>query len=160
MSDVELFLPRPTAVRSLRKGDQILAQIGPGEYVRGTVTALEEHEKSRIITIHGVLDNGEPITKKSRPGEMVDRIAQPTDPVPGTESVMVHADEMWKWLDVEMNDPEGSGEKFILKTFQRIQSADLGGEAIELRMQGKVNPKEIRILTMKPKGTIGFKGHR
>lgn len=160
MSDGELFLPRPTAVRSLRKGDQILAQVGPGQYVRATITELEEHEKSRIIIVHGVLDNGEPITKKSRPGEMVDRIAQPNDPQPGTESVMVYAEELWKWLDVEMNDPEGSGQKFILKTFSRIHSDETGEEAIELRMQGKVNPKEIRILQMKPKGTVGFKGHR
>jgi hypothetical protein len=160
MSGVQLFLPRPTAVRSLRNGDQILAAVGPGQYVRATITDLEEHEQSRTITLHGILDNGEPTKKKSRPWDMVDRIAQPGEPAPGAESRMVHAEEMWKWLHCDMNDPEGSGDMFVVKTFRRVHSDETGGEAIELRMQSKVNPKELRICTFKPKGTIGFKGHR
>ena len=70
---------------------------------------------------------------------------------------MVYSEEMWKWLNVEMNDPDGSGEKCILKTFRRIHNDETDWEAIELGMQSKLNPEVVRIRTMKPKGTIRFK---
>lgn len=73
---------------------------------------------------------------------------------------MVHAEELWKWLGVEMNDPEGSGEMFVLRTFRRVHSDITNSEAIELGLQGKTNPQAARLMQMKPKGTVGFKGHR
>jgi hypothetical protein len=65
-------------------------------------------------------------------------------------------------LGVEMNEPEdpGSAHKFTLTRFRRIHSPDTDSEAIELQLRSKTNPQEIRTLHMKPRGTVGFKGHR
>jgi hypothetical protein len=160
MSDVMFWPVRRTAVRSLRRGDLIHAPLGPDTVVLAKVTDFEDHESSTIIAVQVEFANGESGVKNCRPWDMVDRMVQPGEPPEGSESIMVHADEMWKWLNVDMNDPEGSGDKYILRTFRRVHSDETGQEAIELRIQGKVNPQEVRICTFKPKGTIGFKGHR
>lgn len=160
VEDVQFWPIRPTAVRSLRPGDKIAAPVGPGQTVRGTVTGFEDHEESRIITILATLDNGEPCAKKCRPWDTVDRMVQPGEASPGSESRMVHGEDLWKWLNVDMNDPEGSPEKYVLKTFRRVHSDDTDSEAIEVKMQSKRDPRKVRILTLKPKATIGFKGHR
>ena len=59
-----------------------------------------------------------------------------------------------------MNDPDGSSEQQIIRTFRHVHDEEIGGEAIEVRLQSMWNPKKTNTLTLLPSGTIGFKGHR
>ena len=130
----QIWPSRKTAIRCLRKGDRIVAPVGPNTAVHATVDHLEEHESSRIIIVHAHAPNGEPFSKKSRPWELVDRLAQPGDRPPGRESRMVRGDELWKWLNVPLNDPEGSDRQYILRSCERIQDKALG-DLIRIKMQ-------------------------
>lgn len=122
-----LWLMRPTAVRSLRKGDVIAAWLGPNASIRTTVQRSEEHEQSRIITVHSIAQTGEPLAKNSNPGELVDRFLEPEDGPSGCESRMVRADELWKWIGVPLSDPDGSGLRYTIRSFERINDAQFGG---------------------------------
>ena len=59
-----------------------------------------------------------------------------------------------------MNDPDGSGEQYILRTFKRVHDEETGGEAIEVRLQSVWNPEKTNTMTLVLNATIGFKGHR
>jgi hypothetical protein len=162
-AEIQFWPMHRTAARSLRVGDQLRIPSGPHTGYRALITEIEEDEPSRTLTLHGRLlggDEGLRFKKQAYPNEFFERLAQPGEPPQGGESRMVYAEELWKWLGVDMNDPEGSADKFILTNFRRVHSEDTDSEAIELRLQSKTNPKETRILQFKPKGTIGFKGHR
>jgi len=161
--EIQFWPMRTTAARSLRVGDQLRIPTGPHTGHRALITEIEEDEASRILTLHGRLlgaDKGLQFKKPAYPNKLFERLAQPGEPPQGGESRMVYAEELWKWLGVDMNDPEGSAEKFILTNFRRFHSEDTDSEAIELRLRSKTNPNETRILHFKPKGTVGFKGHR
>jgi hypothetical protein len=164
---ITFFAPiRPTAARSLRPGDEILVPTGkdpfPQVAYRARITDIREDEASRMITVNGefVGETSGLFEKPAHPGEMLQRLLQPGGPVPGTESVLVRAEQLWKWIGVDMNDPDGSTEKFVLRTFQRVNSDETGTAAIEVRLQSKSDPRKVRILTFKPDATVGFKGHR
>lgn len=159
-NDVKFWPIRRTAVRSLRRGDMIHARLGPNTLVLAKVTDFEDHEKSKIIAVQVEFGNGESGVKKCRPWEMVDRMVQPGEPPQGTESILVRGDEMWKWLGAPMNDPDGTAEKYTLKTFRRIESDEIEAEAIELKMQSVWNTEKIFTMIMSRSGTIGFEGHR
>ncbi len=47
---------------------------------------------------------------------------------------MVRGDELWKWLNVPLNDPEGSDRQYILRSCERIQDKALG-DLIRIKMQ-------------------------
>ena len=161
---VEFWPMRTTAARSLRVGDQLRISTGAHTGYRAIVTQIDENEEARMLTLHGRLqsDEGLLFRKDAYPNEMFERLAKPGEPPQGGESRMIYVEELWKWLGVEMNDPEHpkSGNKFILTNFRRIHSEDTGSEAIELRIRGKTNSQELRTLHMTPRGTVGFKGHR
>jgi hypothetical protein len=59
-----------------------------------------------------------------------------------------------------MNDPDGSGEQFILRTWRRVHEDEIDGEAIEIRMQSMWNPKKTVTQTALLDSTVGFKGYR
>lgn len=165
--EITFFAPiRPTAARSLRPGDEILVPTGedpfPQVAYRARITDIRDDEASRMITVNGefVGERDGLFEKPAHPGEVFQRLQQPGGPVPGTESILVRAAELWKWIGVDMNDPEGSAEKYLLRTFRRVHSDETGREAIEVRLQSKVDPRKVRIMTFKPDGTVGFKGHR
>lgn len=160
--EVQFWPMRVTAARSLRPGDQLRIPTGPHTGLRARITDIREDEASRTITINGEIlgDEDGLFEKKAHPNELFDRLAQPGEPPQGGESRLVHADELWKWIGVDMNDPEGSAEKYVLRAFHRIHSEQTDSEAIEVRLQSKQDPRKLRIATFKPNGTISFKGHR
>ena len=167
VDEITFFAPiRPTAARSLKPGDEILVPTGehpfPQVAYRAWITDIRDDEKSRLITINGEFA-GEAsglFEKPAHPGEVFQRLQQPGGPVPGTESILVRAAELWKWIGVDMNDPDGSTEKYVLRTFRRVHSDETDREAIEVRLQSKVDPRKVRIMTFKSDGTVGFRGHR
>ena len=159
-AQVQFWPMRTTAARSLRVGDQLRIPTGPHTGHRALITEIHEDEASRTLTITGKLlgaDEGVLFKKQAYPNELFERLGQPGEPPQRAESRMVHAEELWKWLGVDMNDPEGSAEKFVLKTFRRFHSDETDSEAIELGLQSKQNPLTVRILHMKPKGTVGLR---
>lgn len=163
--EIQFWPMRTTAARSLRVGDQLRVPTGPHAGYRALITEIEENEASRILALHGRLlgaDEGLLFKKEAYPNELFERLGQPGEPPQGGESRMVYVEELWKWLGVEINDPEdpSSADKFILTNFRRFHSEDTDSEAIELQLQGKINTRETRILHMSPRGTVGFKGHR
>ncbi|WP_368834105.1 hypothetical protein [Mycobacterium intracellulare] len=166
--EITFFAPvRSTVVQALRPGDEILVPTNEGDpfphvAYRGRIIDIQDDEASRTITVNGELI-GEVrglFEKPAYPGEIFQRLAQPGEPPPGEASILVRGDELWKWIGSQMNDPAGSGEKYILRTFRRVQDDEIGGEAIEIRMQSMRNPKKTRIDTALPSATIGFKGYR
>ncbi len=166
--EITFFAPvRRNVVQALRPGDEILVptnQGGPFPQVahRARITDIRDDEVSRTITINGELigeANGL-FEKPAHPGEIFHRLAQPGEPPQSESSILVRGEELWKWIGSTMNDPGGSGEQYILRTFRRVQDEETGGEAIELRMQSMWNPKKTRIDTALPSATLGFKGYR
>jgi hypothetical protein len=163
--EVQFWPIRPTAARSMRPGDEILVPSNdrpPQAANHGRITDIREDEASGFITINGELIRGASglFEKPAYPGEVFQRLLQPGDPAPGTESILVRAEHLWKWIGVQMNDPDGSGEQYILRTFKRVHDEETGGEAIEVRLQSMWNPKKTNTMTLVPNATIGFKGHR
>lgn len=63
-NDVKFWPIRPTAVRSLRRGDMIHAPLGPNTLVLAKVTDFEDHEKSRIIDRYLAGINTDPMVKE------------------------------------------------------------------------------------------------
>jgi hypothetical protein len=157
--EVQFWPIRPTAARSLRKGDQIAVPIRPQASLRATISDLCEDESARTITLIAELPDGNVLKKEANPSEVFQRLAQPGQGPPGSESKMVKGVDLWKWLGVEMNDPDGSDEKYMLRTYRRLNDPE-HGEVVEVRMQSMRDPKKIRILTLKLNANIGFKGHR
>lgn len=150
---ITFFAPiRPTAARSLRPGDEILVPTGkdpfPQVAYRARITDIRDDEASRMITVNGefVGETSGLFEKPAHPGEVFQRLQQPGGPVPGTESILVRAEELWKWIGVDMNDPDGSSEKYVLRTFRRVHSNETDREAIELRLQCKVDPRKVSYL--------------
>lgn len=167
VNEVTFFAPiRPTAARSMRLGDEMLVPTDEGPFphvaYRGRITDIRDDEASRMIILNGELigEKSGLFEKPAHPWEVMQRLLKPGGPIPGSESVLVRAEELWKWIGVDMNDPEGSTEKYVLRTFRRVHSDETDREAIEVRLQSKTDPRKVRILTFKPDGTVGFKGHR
>jgi hypothetical protein len=158
-TEVQFWPIRPTSARSLRKGDQIAVPTGPQSSLRATITDLQEDESARTITMIAELPDGTVLKKEAHPGEVVQRLAQPGERPPGTETKIVKGVDLWKWLGVQMNDPGGSPAKYILRTFRRVNDPE-HGEVIEVKMNNTLNPKNIQILTLKLDANIGFEGHR
>src|SRR4051812_44825489 len=157
--EITFFAPvRPTAARSMKPGDEMLVPTGeegepfPQVAYRGRITDITEDEASGMITMNGELigEQSGLFEKPAHPWEVMHRLAKPGDPAPGTESVMVRGDQLWKWLGVEFNDPNGSAEKYIIRTFRRVQDEEIGGEAIEVKLQSKWNAKKINTMTLLP----------
>ncbi|MUM06791.1 hypothetical protein B5P44_18670 [Mycobacterium sp. CBMA 213] len=98
--------------------------------------------------------------KQAYPWDAFDRVVQPGEPLPNTESRLVRGDELWKWLQVEINDPHGSPEKYILRRFRRVHDGDLDREVIELVGQSTWNPRKTITMTVLPTATMAFQGHR
>lgn len=128
----------------------------------GRISDIRDDERAGLITINGEIIRGARglFEKPARPGEVFQRLLQPGGPIPGTESILVRATELWKWLGVEMDDPNGSSEKYVIRTFQRVPDEMANGLAVELRLQSLRNPRKINTVTLLPTGTIGFIGHR
>jgi hypothetical protein len=166
--DITFFAPvRPTVVQALRPGDEILVPTDEGDpfpqvAYRARITDIRDDEASRTITVNGELigEVSGLFEKPAHPGEIFRRLAQPGEPPQNESSILVRGEELWKWIGSKMNDPGGSKEQYILRTFRRVQDEEIGGEAIELRMQSMWNPKKTRIDTALPSATIGFKGYR
>ena len=165
--EITFFAPvRPTAARSMKPGDEMLVPTDEGPFphvaYRGRITDITDDESSGTIRINGELigEKGGLFEKPVYPPEVIQRLVMPGDPVPGTESIMVHAGELWKWIGAPFNDPNGSLEKYILRTFKRIHDDELDGEAIEVKLQSTSNPKKINTMTLLTTATIGFTGHR
>jgi hypothetical protein len=167
VDEITFFAPiRPTAARSLRPGDEILVPTGedpfPQVAYRARITDIRDDEASGMITINGefVGETSGLFEKPAYPAEVFQRLLRPGGPAPGTESIMVRGEELWKWLGTPMNDPNGSSEQYIIRTFKRVHEEEIGGEAIEVKLQSVWNPKKVNTVTMLPSAPIGFKGHR
>ena len=72
----------------------------------------------------------------------------------------MHGDNLWKWIGATMDDPYGSAEQFILRTWQRVHDDEIDGEAIEVRLQSVWNPKKTITQTALLDSTVGFRGYR
>ncbi len=163
---VQFWPIRPTAARSMRPGDEMLVpdQNGPWPQVamHGRITDIRCDEATGLITINGELVRGADglFEKPAYPAEAIQRLLQPWGPTPGTESVIVPAPELWKWIGVDIDDPDGTAEKYALRTFKRVHDDEINAEVIELRLQSKWNPQKFNTTTMLTTGSITFIGHR
>lgn len=163
---VQFWPIQPTAARSMRPGDEMLVPHEDGPWPQaarhGRITDIRCDETSGLITINGELIRGAGglFEKPAYPHEAIQRLVQPGGPTPGTESVIVPAPDLWKWIGVDIDDPDGSDEKYVLRTFKRVHDDEIGAEAIELRLQSKWNPNKFNTLTMLVTGSITFIGHR
>ncbi|YCU36914.1 hypothetical protein ACRYGU_08465 [Mycobacteroides abscessus] len=129
---------------------------------RARITDIRDDEASRIITVNGELigEVSGLFEKPAHPGEIFQRLVQPGEPPQGEESILVRGEELWKWIGATMNDPDGSGEQFILRTWRRVHDDEIDGEAIEIRMQSVWNPQKTVTHTALLSSTVGFKGYR
>ena len=164
---VQFWPIRPTAARSLRPGDEILVpnpdDPSPQAAMHGKILDIrDDPPPAGMIVINGELVRGGAglFEKPAYPGEAIDRLAQPDEPLPGSEFRLVRGDEMWKWLEVEFNDPHGSTEKYLLRTYRRVQDDQLNREVIEVRGQSMWNPKKVITITFLPEAVIRFEGYR
>lgn len=163
---IQFWPIRATAARSLRPGDEIIVPSMNGPWPQsgshGRVTDIRDDEEAGLITINGEIIRGATglFEKPARSDEVFQRLLQPGGPTPGTESILVRATDLWKWLGVEMNDPNGSTEKYAIRTFRRVPDEYTNGVAIELRLQSIWNPRKINTLTLLSTATVAFAGHR
>lgn len=166
--EITFFAPvRLNVVQALRPGDEILVPTEEGDpfpqvAYRARITDIHDNEVSRMITVNGELI-GEVIglfEKPAHPGEIFHRLAQPGESPQSESSILVRGEELWKWIGATMNDPGGSVEQFILRTWRRVHADEIDGEAIEMRMQSMWNPKKTVTQTAFLSSTIGFKGYR
>ena len=166
--EITFFAPvRPTVVQGLRPGDELLVPTGEGDpfpqvAYRARITDIRDDEASRTITVNGELigEVSGLFEKPAHPGEIFQRLVQPGEPPQGEESILVRGEELWKWIGATMNDPDGSGEQFILRTWQRVHDDEIDGEAIEIRVQSVWNPQKTVTHTALLSSTVGFKGYR
>ncbi|OKH85008.1 hypothetical protein EB75_02380 [Mycobacterium sp. ST-F2] len=160
-NEITFFAPlRPTVVQALRPGDELLVPTNDGDR-RGRITDIRDDEETRTITVNGDLIGESGLFEKpAHPGEVLQRLVQPGEPLPGTESILVHGDNLWKWIGATMDDPYGSAEQFILRTWQRVHDDEIDGEAIEVRLQSVWNPKKTITQTALLDSTVGFRGYR
>lgn len=169
--DAPQFRPiRPTAARSLRPGDEILVhedgwphttRRGPQSGYRGRITDIREDESTFTLAVNGELVGANGLfEKQARPWDPFDRLVQPGEPTPGTESRLVRGEELWKWLQVQVDDPHGSTEKYILRRFRRLHDQELDREVIEVVGQSTRNPTKTNTMTFPADTTIVFRGHR
>lgn len=166
--EITFFAPvRPTVVQALRPGDELLVPTDQGDpfpqvAYRARITDIRHDEASRTITVNGELigEVSGLFEKPAHPGEILQRLLQPGEPPPGETSILVRGVELWKWIGATMNDPDGSGEQFILRTWQRVHDDEIDGEAIEIRMQSLWNPKKTVTQIALLDSTVGFKGYR
>jgi hypothetical protein len=167
---VQFWPIRPTAARSLRPSDEILVhehgwpdttRRGPQTGLRGRITDIREDESTFTLTVNGELVGEHGLfEKQARPWDGFDRLVQPGEPPPQTESRLVHGEELWKWLQVEVNDPDGSAEKYILRRFRRVHDEELDREVIQVVGQSTWNPRKTNTMTFFPKARIIFDDHR
>lgn len=159
MNQISFLGPiRPTRARELRAGDVILFPSDvPGAMQRAVITDLMDNEEDRTITINGELIGEEALFEHEAPPlEPVDRLIQAGDPIPGTETIMVRGDELWKWIGEKFNDPHGSPEKYVIRTFARRVDPETGEPVVEVKLQSLMNPKKILTAYMEPSATISF----
>lgn len=114
-----------TAVRSLRIGDQIVAQSQPDETEQeiATVTGFEDLEDARQIRVAVDFADGSKGAMEFAPARKVRRVVAVGDEDPGG-IVMVFGDALWKWVGTSMNDPNGGTEKFLIAGFKRPEPPD------------------------------------
>jgi len=168
--DDEITFVAPTrqnVVQALRPGDEILVPTNEGDpfpqvAYRARITDIRDDEASRMITVNGELlgEVSGLFEKPAHPGEIFYRLAQPGEVPQSESSILVRGVELWKWIGATMNDPDGSGEQFILRTWRRVHEDEIDGEAIEIRMQSMWNPKKTVTQTALLDSTVGFKGYR
>lgn len=158
---------RLNPVQALRVGDEILVPTNDGDpfpqvAYRARITDIRNDEESRTITVNGELvgEVSGLFEKPARPGEIFHRLAQPGETLQSESSILVKGEDLWRWLGSTMNCPAGTGEKYILRSFRRVHDEEIGGEAIELRMQSILNPQKTRVDTALLSATVGFKGVR
>lgn len=164
---VQLWPVRPTAARSLRVGDEILVPDPDGQWpqtaIHGRVTDIRDDPPPvGMIVINGELIRGRSglFEKPAHPWEAIDRLVQPGEPPPNSESRLVRAEDLWKWLQVEINDPEGSAEKYLLRTFRRHHDQEFDREVVEVIGQSTWNQNKTNTMTFLPDAKIVFDGHR
>jgi hypothetical protein len=163
---VQFWPIRPTAARSLRPGDEILVPDPDDptqQAMHGRITDIrDDPPPTGMIIVNGELVRGEAglFEKPAHPWELIDRVVQPDEPLPGSEFRLVRGDEIWKWLQTEINDPHGSAEKYLLRTFRRVQDDEFNCEVIEVKGQSTWDPKKVITMTLFPEAVIRFDGHR
>lgn len=160
---VQFWPIRPTAARSLRAGDLVLVPDQNGTGMHGRITDIRDDPPPvGMILINGELLHGGSglFEKPAHPWEPIDRLVQPGEPPPNSESRLVRAVDLWKWLQVEVNDPEGSAEKYLLRTYRRLHDDELDREVIEVIGQSTWNPQKTNTMTFAPDAKIIFEGHR
>ncbi len=164
---VQFWPIRPTAARSLRPGDEILVPAPDGSWPQAAmhgriIDIRDDPPPAGMIIINGELIRGGAglFEKPAHPWEPVDRLVQPDEPPPESQFRLVRGDEMWKWLQVEMNDPHGSAEKYLLRTFRQIHDDEFDREVVEVQGQSTWNAKKVITLTFLPEAVIRFDGHR
>lgn len=164
---VELWPIRPTAARSLRAGDVVLVPGPNGPWPQAArhgriLDIRDDPPPAGMIIINGELIRGGAglFEKPTHPWEPIDRVVQPGEPPPNSESRLVRAVDLWKWLQVEVNDPEGSAEKYLLRTYRRHHGDELDREVIEVIGQSTWNPQKTNTMTFSPDAKIIFEGHR
>ncbi|OAN40335.1 hypothetical protein [Mycolicibacterium iranicum] len=150
----------------MRPGDEMLVPDEDGPWpqaaMHGRILDIRDDEASGYIVINGELIRGASglFEKPALPGEVLQRLLQPGGPVPGTESILVRANDLWKWVGVQMNDPNGSPEQYLIRTFRRVHDDEINGEAVELKLQSVWNRQKVNTITLMASATVSFHGHR
>lgn len=159
--EITFFAPlRPTVVQALRPGDELLVPTSDGDR-RGRITDIRDDEPTRTITVNGELVGESGLFEKpAHPGEILQRLGRPGEPLPGEGSILVRGEMLWKWIGAPMDDPQGSPEQFILRTWRRVHDDEIDGEAVEVRMQSVWNPKKTITQTALLDSTVSFRGYR
>ncbi|MFE9328146.1 hypothetical protein ACIHDR_43080 [Nocardia sp. NPDC052278] len=162
MSEPSFYPIRPTRVRELRPGDHIIVPTdGPGAGSHALITDLKEDESTRLITINGEFVGEEALFyHQAPPHETVQRLVQPGDPIPGTESIMVRGSELWKWIGATFNDPQGTAEQYRIRTFRHIADPVTGEPIAEVEMNSLRHSSKVLTIHVKLNATIGFPGCR
>ncbi len=110
-NEITFFAPiRPTVAQSLRPYDEILVPTGedpfPQVAYRARIINIRYDEAAGLLIVNGefVGDMSGLFEKPAYPGEIFQRLVQPGEPAPGSESILVRGEHLWRWTGAKMND--------------------------------------------------------
>ncbi|MGJ6125679.1 hypothetical protein QN239_24210 [Mycolicibacterium sp. Y3] len=129
-----MALSRPTLVCLLQSGDEIALPlrvngVGPVEYHRATITAVEDDEPNRIIRINfyvGSLDHSG--SQDAKPGNLMHLLTAVDE---SRDPVYVAGTDLWKWEGVWVDDPDGGGKVQLIRAVRGPHPED-GHEILAL----------------------------
>ena len=139
MSETIPFASRPTLVSLLRSGDEIALPIqrngvGPVEYHRATITALEDDEENRHVRMTLYMPSlDSAATNGVKPGDLVHRLTDVND---SRYPAYVRATDLWKWEGAMIDDPDGNEKVRIIRAV-RGPHPDDGHEILALVVENR-----------------------